>query len=183
MGSWGGAVGSGESRGREFLAGWPLVSIYAVRGRARLSIRLVASGPFLPTVEGQIDLAGISPWSGPTTRTAPPVRFAVSTILLQADGRSPTRSETQRQPRVSGEIGRKADAKSARRAAMLEVVARTSDRMRKGQHPEMPAFSCHLTVRELRDRKNKWRGQDSNLRPRGYEPRELPGCSTPRCVR
>ena len=24
------------------------------------------------------------------------------------------------------------------------------------------------------------RGQDSNLRPRGYEPRELPGCSTPR---
>ena len=25
----------------------------------------------------------------------------------------------------------------------------------------------------------KWRGQDLNLRPRGYEPRELPGCSTP----
>ena len=30
----------------------------------------------------------------------------------------------------------------------------------------------------------KWRGQDSNLRPRGYEPRELPGCSTARhCCR
>ena len=28
----------------------------------------------------------------------------------------------------------------------------------------------------------KWRGQDSNLRPRGYEPRELPDCSTPRHV-
>src|SRR5262245_27052123 len=25
-----------------------------------------------------------------------------------------------------------------------------------------------------------WRGQDLNLRPRGYEPRELPDCSTPR---
>ena len=25
----------------------------------------------------------------------------------------------------------------------------------------------------------EWRGLDSNLRPRGYEPRELPGCSTP----
>src|SRR5262245_30063670 len=26
------------------------------------------------------------------------------------------------------------------------------------------------------------RGQDLNLRPRGYEPRELPGCSTPRHI-
>src|SRR6202000_2801963 len=25
-----------------------------------------------------------------------------------------------------------------------------------------------------------WRGQDSNLRPLGYEPSELPSCSTPR---
>ena len=29
----------------------------------------------------------------------------------------------------------------------------------------------------------KLRGQDLNLRPRGYEPRELPGCSTPRYER
>ena len=29
-------------------------------------------------------------------------------------------------------------------------------------------------------RHRQWRGQDLNLRPRGYEPRELPGCSTPR---
>ena len=27
----------------------------------------------------------------------------------------------------------------------------------------------------------KLREPDSNRRPRGYEPRELPGCSTPRC--
>ena len=26
-----------------------------------------------------------------------------------------------------------------------------------------------------------WRGQDLNLRPSGYEPDELPNCSTPRC--
>src|SRR5690606_26935757 len=26
-----------------------------------------------------------------------------------------------------------------------------------------------------------WRGQDLNLRPSGYEPDELPDCSTPRC--
>ena len=31
-------------------------------------------------------------------------------------------------------------------------------------------------------RQLKWRGQDLNLRPRGYEPRELPDCSTPRHI-
>src|SRR4051794_22151621 len=33
---------------------------------------------------------------------------------------------------------------------------------------------------ELSYRFKELRGQDLNLRPRGYEPRELPGCSTPR---
>ena len=33
---------------------------------------------------------------------------------------------------------------------------------------------------EFRVSSFEWRGQDLNLRPRGYEPRELPYCSTPR---
>lgn len=33
---------------------------------------------------------------------------------------------------------------------------------------------------DKRAQRVEWRGQDLNLRPRGYEPRELPDCSTPR---
>jgi hypothetical protein len=39
---------------------------------------------------------------------------------------------------------------------------------------------CHLySAFRLTFLKNWLRGQDSNLRPRGYEPHELPDCSTP----
>ena len=38
-------------------------------------------------------------------------------------------------------------------------------------------ISCKL----LREKREGWlRGKDLNLRPLGYEPNELPGCSTPR---
>ena len=42
-------------------------------------------------------------------------------------------------------------------------------------------FSCSIAALPHVGQ-NKWRGQDLNLRPRGYEPRELPGCSTPRQI-
>lgn len=43
------------------------------------------------------------------------------------------------------------------------------------------AYSLNRESRDFAAGGFKLRGQDSNLRPRGYEPRELPGCSTPRC--
>ena len=43
-----------------------------------------------------------------------------------------------------------------------------------------PRFCRGLRVAAISRNYPEWRGQDSNLRPRGYEPRELPGCSTPR---
>jgi hypothetical protein len=53
----------------------------------------------------------------------------------------------------------------------------------KRQNPLQP-LGLQRVLPNLRQfpKLTKWRGQDSNLRPRGYEPRELPGCSTPRCV-
>ncbi len=54
----------------------------------------------------------------------------------------------------------------------------------KRQNPLQPK-GLQRVLRKLRrlPETAEWRGQDSNLRPRGYEPRELPGCSTPRrCV-
>ncbi len=50
--------------------------------------------------------------------------------------------------------------------------------------PRRLTWACSVNPRVggFRFGENKLRGQDSNLRPRGYEPRELPGCSTPRPV-
>src|ERR1700678_4067875 len=42
-----------------------------------------------------------------------------------------------------------------------------------------PSPQNELTTRHL-EKKKGLRGQDLNLRPSGYEPDELPGCSTPR---
>ncbi len=47
------------------------------------------------------------------------------------------------------------------------------------QKPQVSAWIDHEKNRPENQIGLKLRGQDLNLRPRGYEPRELPGCSTP----
>ena len=54
--------------------------------------------------------------------------------------------------------------------------------------PRLPttraALNClpcpETSVSDVPTHQHRWRGQDSNLRPSGYEPDELPDCSTPR---
>ena len=81
-----------------------------------------------------------------------------------------------------------------RRATRIATLLRRELRLRRRPHPAArarmkrqnprPPLGLPRVLRRLRrwSKRTKWRGQDSNLRPRGYEPRELPGCSTPRHV-
>lgn len=62
------------------------------------------------------------------------------------------------------------------------MLATTGVKTKKGRRLGASAFCKTLGASIARNHQNQLRGQDSNLRPRGYEPRELPGCSTPRCV-
>ena len=54
---------------------------------------------------------------------------------------------------------------------------------RKSRGQATSAFSVNPWGVRFRNSRFKWRGQDLNLRPRGYEPRVLPDCSTPRQYR
>ncbi len=49
-------------------------------------------------------------------------------------------------------------------------------------HERSVMFRCHVIFMEELFLALWLRGQDLNLRPSGYEPDELPGCSTPRHI-
>jgi hypothetical protein len=71
-------------------------------------------------------------------------------------------------------------AKAAQNPAQQAHAVARRNRRRQGPRMKKPRFFRGLRVLAIPRDNHKWRGQDSNLRPRGYEPRELPGCSTPR---
>ena len=68
----------------------------------------------------------------------------------------------------------------------IQLYALTAKRLLSGgegdRTPDLRNANPALCQTELRPpiADNKLRGQDLNLRPLGYEPNELPGCSTPR---
>src|SRR5262245_11348796 len=55
-------------------------------------------------------------------------------------------------------------------------------RTRQWQRMKKPRFCRGVRAVAICRHYRELRGQDLNLRPRGYEPRELPGCSTPRHI-
>ena len=61
----------------------------------------------------------------------------------------------------------------ARRSEVVDTLRTPPFGVQKHQSPTVASTGGASGFRELR-------GQDLNLRPSGYEPDELPGCSTPR---
>ena len=81
-------------------------------------------------------------------------------VLLLGVKKSPRREWSS--PAESGEAG------TARRPREIKGSAKrpkAPDASRRGKKPQ--------------GKSSNWRRWDSNPRPRGYEPRELPNCSTP----
>ena len=72
----------------------------------------------------------------------------------------------------------KAASKEVRYTSETAEIEPQAVLSRNAKTPVVPGFASNYGLLP----NSKLRGQDSNLRPRGYEPRELPGCSTPRCV-
>ncbi len=61
-----------------------------------------------------------------------------------------------------------------------EMPGKQGPETRTGRRFEASACWYNRRVKQSLKPLIQLRGQDLNLRPRGYEPRELPGCSTPR---
>ena len=131
----------------------------------------------------------------------PPVSFALPSLSeanpgrLRLKGREQlllTRTgETERRPRVWARNGvsEGPPCESWMSRAMSRETPFTPNHRRKPIENWGLSGSVSLSAHEKTPRSRRFatvgfklRGQDSNLRPRGYEPRELPGCSTPRYV-
>ncbi len=142
----------------------------------------------------------LSPRRGPTQHArpgcAPPKNRSMARDLARRPGRRPPARHGdpgRRQflavvpsspaPGVRGAAGRRVARKSSARPG------RQNCRRRRSRRRRPPARPRSWAINRSRDPLgslpvNLWsRGQDLNLRPSGYEPDELPSCSTPQFLR
>ena len=149
-----------------------------VLGPAACGSRLVLgeTGGFVH--RGQLRLGvGVTPSGGTVWASFGPVDRSIYQTPLMPSKRRMHGPCTRHASEKAESVGECRCAARAVAKGFMEKGVRAHQR-RATRTARRPRISLGLRLRLCT---TWWRGQDLNLRPSGYEPDELPDCSTPRC--